>query len=146
KGQQWRKETERIERRLAEVKKVLGSELSRLLDTVTELLCRWVVFPTIDHAHLISLWISHTWCLDAADYTPGLNVFSATKRSGKSRVLELLELFCRNAELIQSGSSAALIRSIDPKNPPTFLLDEVDVIFSKKNDAEAQNFRGLINA
>src|SRR5262245_42949420 len=120
--------------------------LGELLNAISAILRRYVVFPLQEQANVIALWVVHTWLIDAFDYTPYLNVFAAAKRSGKSRVLEVLELLCRNPELTQSGSSAALIRSIDEAKPPTFLLDEVDGIFGKKNDAEAENTRRFLNA
>jgi hypothetical protein len=120
--------------------------LGELLDAISAILRRYVVFPLQEQANVVALWVVHTWLIDAFEYTPYLNVFAAAKRSGKSRVLEVLELLCRNPELTQSGSSAALIRSIDEAKPPTFLLDEVDAIFGKKNDAEAENTRRFLNA
>ena len=67
-------------------------------------------------------------------------------RSGKTRVLEVLELLCRNPEMTPGASAAALIRSGDEENPPTLLLDEMDTVYSKKNDTEAENTRRFLNA
>ena len=147
-GQKWRSETEPwVARRLAELDKVLNPHpVGKLLDKITAILRRYVMFPIPEQPMVIALWVVHTWLIEAFDYTPYLFVFAAAKRSGKSRVLELLELLCRNPEMTQSGSSAALLRSIDEKNPPTFLIDEVDVVFSKKNDTEGENMRGFLNA
>jgi hypothetical protein len=125
---------------------VILRPLGELLDAVVGILRRYVVFQYPEQPIVIATWVIHTWLLEAFDYTPYLNVFAASKRSGKSRVLEVLELLCRNPEMTQSGSSAALVRSIDEGNPPTFLLDEVDGTFSKKNDAEADNMRRFLNA
>ncbi len=120
--------------------------LSELLDAITAILRRYVVFQFPEQPNIIALWVLHAWTLESFDHTPYLNVFAASKRSGKSRVLELLELLCRNPRLTSGGSSAALIRSVDEENPPTILLDEVDAIYSKKNDAEAENTRQFLNA
>jgi hypothetical protein len=120
--------------------------LGELLDAVEGILRRYIVFPLREQARVISLWVIHTWLFRAFDYTPYLNVWAASKRSGKSRVLETLETLCPNPELTQSGSSAALIRSIDEANPPTFLLDEIDSVFKGKNDSEAENTRRFLNA
>jgi hypothetical protein len=120
--------------------------LSELLDAIRGFVRRYVVFQFPEQASVISLWAVHTWTLKAFDYTPYLNVFAASKRSGKSRVLEVLGLLCRNPRLTSGGSSAALIRSVNEENPPTILLDEVDAIYSKKNDTEAENTRQFLNA
>lgn len=131
---------------LANAPEVTPRPLGGLLDAVEGFLRRFVVFPLREQARVISLWVVHAWLLRAFDYTPYLNVWAASKRSGKSRVLEVLEMLCPNPELTQSGSSAALIRSIDEANPPTFLLDEIDSVFKGKNDSEAENTRRFLNA
>src|SRR5262249_38461403 len=110
-------------------------ELSDLLDSIVAVLRRYVVFPLEEQAEVIALWVAHTWTFCAFDYTPYLFVFAAAKRSGKSRVLEVLELLARNAKKTESGSSAALIRIIDDKRPPTFLLDEVDNLYTGKKSS-----------
>jgi hypothetical protein len=42
-------------------------------------------------AHAAALGVAHTPAVEAADCTPYLHVLSATKRSGKTRLLETLE-------------------------------------------------------
>jgi Protein of unknown function (DUF3631)/VirE N-terminal domain len=122
--------------------------LADLLDDICGVVRRYVVFPLKEQADVIALWVAHVWMLRAFDHTAYLWVWAAAKRSGKSRVLEVLELICPNAELTQSGSSAALLRSIDESNPPTFLLDEIDAVFSKskRNDSEGEDTRRFLNA
>lgn len=120
--------------------------LAELLDAVGEILRRYIVFQYPEQADACALWVIHTWAFNAFDYTPYLSVFAAEKRSGKSRLLEVLSLLVRNAQLTSGSSSAALIRSVDENNPPTILLDEVDAVYSKKNDGEAENTRQFLNA
>jgi hypothetical protein len=120
--------------------------LGELLDAVCATLRRYVVFPLQEQATVIAVWIVHAWLFRAADYTPYLFIFSASKRSGKTRVLEILELLCPNAELTPGASAAALIRSGDEEKPPTLLLDEMDTVYGKKADAEAENTRRFLNA
>jgi hypothetical protein len=120
--------------------------LSALLEAVEAFLRRYVVFQYPEQAKVCALWAIHTWAFNAFDYTPYLSVFAAEKRSGKSRLLEVLSLLVCNARLTSGSSSAALIRSVGEDNPPTILLDEVDAVYSKKNDAEAENTRQFLNA
>ena len=120
--------------------------LGELLDAVVGILRRFVVFPLQEQATAIALWVVHTCVLDAFDYTPYLHVHSAEKRSGKSRLLEVLNLLVRKPRFTPGGSSAALFRSIDENDPPTILLDEVDAVYSKKNDSEAESLRQFLNA
>src|SRR5262249_8712087 len=118
------------------------------LDSIVAVLRRYVVFPLEEQAEVIALWVAHTWTFCAFDYTPYLFVFAAAKRSGKSRVLEVLELLARNAKKTESGSSAALMRIIDDKRPPAFLLDEVDKLYTgkKSSDGEADSTCRFLNA
>jgi Protein of unknown function (DUF3631)/CHC2 zinc finger len=120
--------------------------LGELLDTVCGILRRYVVFPLREQVAVISVWIAHTWAFGAFDYTAYLFVFSATKRSGKSRVLEVIEQLARNPQLTEGSTSAALMRSVDESNLLTILLDEVDTIYKGKGDAEAENTRRFLNA
>ena len=120
--------------------------LGELLEAVEAFLRRYVVFQYPEQAKVCALWSIHTWAFNAFDYTPYLSVFAVEKRSGKSRLLEVLSLLVCNARLTSGSSSAALIRSVDEDNPTTILLDEVDAVYSKKNDAEAENTRQFLNA
>jgi hypothetical protein len=121
-------------------------QLAELLDAVAGILRRYVVFQYSEQADACALWAIHTWSMNAFDYTPYLSVFAAEKRSGKSRLLEVLSLLVRSARLTSGSSSAALIRSVNENNPPTILLDEVDAVYSRKSDAEAESTRQFLNA
>jgi hypothetical protein len=126
---------------------VTSRPLGELLDAIAAILRRYVVFPMPEQVSVIAAWVAHTWVFEAFDYTAYLFVFSAAKRSGKSRVLEVIELVAKNARLTPGASSAALMRSVDESDPPTMLLDEVDTIYSNKGgDAEAENTRRFLNA
>jgi hypothetical protein len=95
-------------------------------------------------ALLIALWIIHTHALDAADTTAYLNIWSAEKRSGKTRLLEVLSLLVARAWLTGRVTSAVLVRKVAAETP-TLLLDESDAAF--KGDREyAETLRGVLNA
>jgi hypothetical protein len=120
--------------------------LGQLLDAICGYLRRYVVFQSPEQPEAIALWTLHTWLFNAFDYTVYLFIYSASMRSGKTRVLEVLELLCRKPEMTPGASAAALIRSGDEENPPTLLLDEMDTVYSKRNDTEAENTRRFLNA
>lgn len=120
--------------------------LGELLDAVVAILWRYVVFSLPEQASVIAAWIVHTHLLEAFDYTAYLFVFSASKRSGKSRVLEVIEQLARKPIKTEGGSAAALVRSVGETDPPTMLLDEMDALYSKKTDSEGENTRRFLNA
>jgi Protein of unknown function (DUF3631) len=141
-------ESEQVRRSIEQLDKTerIGWDMAELMDAIVGMVRRYVVFPLREQAIVIATWVVHTWLVRAFDYTPYLFVFSASKRSGKSRVLEVIELLARNPEKTEGANAAALIRSNSEDNPPTMLLDEMDALYSKKNDAEAENTRRFLNA
>jgi integrase len=62
-----------------------------LLDDVVAFIRRYVVLTDVQ-ADTLALWTAHTHAIDAAETTPYLAITSPEKRSGKTRLLEVLEL------------------------------------------------------
>jgi hypothetical protein len=113
-----------------------------LLDEIYEHVRRFVNL-TVVQALIVSLWVAHTYVIAAADATPYLAITSPEKRSGKSRLLEVLASLVAIAWLTGGVSAAALYRKID-RDSPTLLLDESDAAF--KGDKEyAEVLRGTLN-
>jgi hypothetical protein len=119
--------------------------LAELLDDVTGILRRYVVFPQPEQAEVIALWAVHTWVIEAFDFTPYLHVFSAERRSGKSRTLDVLALLVKTPWRTAGVSLAALFRKID-KNKPTLLYDEIDTVFSNSKSDDTKDIQGFLNA
>src|SRR5262249_47955765 len=81
--------------------------------------------------------------LKAARETPYLAIHSAEKQSGKTRLLEVLELLVHKPWLTGRVTAPCLIRKVDHVSP-TLLLDESDAAFNgEKEYAEA--LRGILN-
>jgi len=119
--------------------------LADLLGQVEAFVRRFVVL-TDEQACAVTLWVAHCWAVDAAYSTPYLHVTSAEEESGKTRLLEVLELLVPEPILAADITEAALYRVID-ELAPTLFLDEVDAVFSKKKTAENKDvFRSLLNA
>ncbi|MEV0570647.1 DUF3631 domain-containing protein [Dactylosporangium sp. NPDC050588] len=93
----------------------------------------------------MTLWAAHTHAAGCFYVTPRLVLDSAEPGSGKTRVLELLNLLCRNPEMTISASTAALFRLINEK-PHTILFDEVDAIFNPKASGNYEDLRALLNS
>jgi hypothetical protein len=113
-----------------------------LLKAVAEVLDRYVRLPSRRAALALSLWALHTWALDAAHATPYLVIQSPTKRSGKTRLEETLELLVRSPWRIAAASESAMFRKIADQRP-TLILDEVDAIFAADS---TEPIRGILNA
>ena len=114
-----------------------------LLDAVSAFLRRYVHLGD-EQAVAIALWTLHTHAFDAAHATPYLTVLSAEKRSGKTRLLEVLTLLVRAGWHAAGASEAALFRKIADTRP-TLLLDEVDAIFGSHSE-RTEPLRAILNA
>ena len=118
-------------------------EAAALLSAVCAFARRYVVLS--DHqAVAVTLWTAHTHAIDAADCTPYLHVTAATKRAGKTRLLEVLETIVHNPWRTDRVSAAVLVRKIDAEHP-TLLLDESDAALNTRSDY-SEALRGLLNS
>jgi tetratricopeptide (TPR) repeat protein len=103
---------------------------------------RFVVLSD-DQGCATALWTAHTHAIEAAVVTAYLLVTSPEKRSGKTRLLEVLNLLAANTWLTGGTTKAALVRKVD-RDAPTLLLDESDAAFNgDKEYSEA--LRGVLN-
>jgi hypothetical protein len=114
-----------------------------LLDDLAAFVRRFVVISNA-HPAVVALWIVHTHALEAAEATPYLAITSAEKRSGKTRLLEVLTLLVARPLATSNISDAALFRSI-ASDRPSLLFDEIDAIFGAKA-RDREDLRGMINA
>jgi hypothetical protein len=112
-------------------------EVASALDAVCRFLRRYVVFSLQEQSTVVALWVAHTYCLAAFDTTCYLIISSAEKRSGKSLLLDLLELLVLNPWRVALPSESVLFRKM--ADVPTVLFDEIDAVFGPK----ASNYEGL---
>ena len=111
-------------------------DLGELLAELAGFVRRFVVMSEAQ-ADAAALWTAHTHCFAAAEQTPYLAISSAEKRSGKTRLLEVLELVVARPWLTGRVTAAVLARKVDAERP-TLLLDESDAAFKgEKEYAEA---------
>jgi hypothetical protein len=118
------------------------SALDTLL-TILEKFIRTFVVVTAEQATAIVLWTASTHTLNAFDCLAFLQITSAVKGSGKTRLLEVLEQVVARPWLTGRVTAAVLVRKTD-RECPTLLLDESDAAFKgEKEYAEA--LRGILN-
>jgi hypothetical protein len=73
-------------------------------------------------------------------------VHTPEPESGKTRVLEVLELLVPEPMLVLNASPSAIFRTLS-KRQITLLFDEVDAIWSKSGkDDNHEDLRALLNA
>nr|MDT0664393.1 DUF3631 domain-containing protein [Micromonospora sp. DSM 115978] len=118
---------------------------SVLLDEVSDMVARFVIFPD-EHARNASvLWAVHTHTFDCFESTPRLAIHSPEKQCGKTRLMEVLELLAARKLRTVNATPSAIFRKID-QEPPTLFLDEADTIFGRDAPPESEALRGLLNA
>ena len=124
----------------------MSADGAAIFDRVEAFLRRFVAFPSEDCLVAATLWAAHTHVVDAFESTPRLALLSPEPGSGKSRVLEVLELLVPRPLHAINASPAALFRKVSDKaGPPTILYDEVDTLFGPKAK-DNEDVRGMLNA
>ena len=117
-------------------------EGSEILNTVSAFIRKYVHLSNAQ-ARIVTVWVAHTCAMSSWTTTPYLAITSAVKQSGKTRLLEVLELLVNKPWLTGRVTAACLVRKVDHLRP-TLLLDESDAAFSgEKEYAEA--LRGILN-
>jgi Protein of unknown function (DUF3631) len=118
---------------------------AQLLDEVERFIRRYCALPSEAAYVAVTLWAAHTHFAERFDSTPRLALLSAEKQSGKTRTLEVLELLCVGAEILNDASASYMYRRIDAGRV-TVLLDECDAIWKRKGDDSAEALRSIVNS
>lgn len=92
---------------------------------------------------VLAAWSMASHLFERFDCFPYLAITSPTKRCGKTRVAELLELVCARPRRTVGITPAALFRTIE-KEKPTLLIDEAESLRSR--DERANSLREILNA
>jgi hypothetical protein len=118
---------------------VRGAEL---LDDLATWIGRYVWAPreTVD---AVALWIALTWFSAVVYFAPILALLSATKRCGKTVLLDLIRLTSRRGYGTSGiGATAAVIFRLNEAQRPTFCIDEAERLAGRNSD---QDLIGLLN-
>jgi Protein of unknown function (DUF3631) len=120
--------------------------LAKALAAIEQFLRRYVVFARPETVMAVVLWVAHTHAIERAEATPYLAISSPEKQSGKTRLLECLQLLAHGCSGIAITPTAATIyRSLEATPGATLLLDELDAVFRDHSD-KYEEVRAVINA
>jgi hypothetical protein len=122
------------------------ANLGDYLADVERFLTRYIAFPSEHEPVAIALWVAHAHCVDAFETSPILAVTSAEMRSGKTRVLEVLEFLVPHPFRVVMPSEAVVYTVLARRPRPTMLLDEADAIFSPRMSERYEGLRAILNA
>jgi hypothetical protein len=112
-------------------------DLRRIYEGIKDVLQKYIDTTEYNY-HIITLWIIGTYVYEEFNTFPLLFI-NATKGSGKSRLLNLIEALCKNGKIQANLSEAVLFRV---KKDHTLLLDEFEQVGAK----EKGTLRELINS
>ena len=121
----------------------LTTTTTDLLDAVAAILRRFMVWSSDHDVHFVALWVLHTYVFGLFDASPYLHVTSPSKRAGKSRLLELLNLLVAPPWSVFDASEAVLFRKVNTVRP-TLLIDEIDATFGKDSKV-TEGLRAIYN-
>lgn len=112
---------------------------SQLLEELVAVLERHVVLAK-GAAVAMTLWILHSYALDATFISPILALVSPGKRCGKTTALDLVAALVPKKLPSSNISPASLYRTVEMYEP-TLLVDEADTFLANNDD-----LRGILNA
>lgn len=97
---------------------------------------------------VLALWALATHVFDCFEAFPYLAITSPTKRCGKTRLAEIIDLLCCNGLRTAGASAAAIFRTIQMEalegRTVTLILDEAEVLGTKSERSE--QLREILNA
>jgi hypothetical protein len=112
---------------------------AELLTTLADFFAHHAFLPA-RASFALALWTAHTHAFELFKHSPRLHVRGIVKNSGKTTVLDLLEMVCCRPLPAANVTSSAMFRAIEMAKP-TLLLDEADTFLN-----ENEELRGIINA
>ena len=117
-----------------------------LLNDVREFVGRFCAFPDEHCLAAVTLWAAHAHMVEHFFTTPRLTLLSPEPGSGKTRVLQVLDLLVPDSMFVFNASPAAIFRTL-ANTQVTLLFDEIDTIWGKRggNDNH-EDLRALLNA
>ncbi len=125
---------------------VVAAPVPHPLDAVERFVGRFCSFRLEDERVAVTLWAAHAHMVDEFHTTPRLLMSSPEAGSGKTRVLEILDLLVPDPMFVLSASPAAIFRTLATRQV-TLLVDEIDAVFTKRGaDDSNEDLRAMFNA
>ncbi len=112
---------------------------NNIVTHIERYLQKYIAYPEPYYAFVLTLWSIATHCFMAFDSFPYLVITGSTKRSGKSRCMEMLSFVAHEGYLRPDPTPSALYRKIDADSPTVF-MDEAEVL-----NSESHPLRVLLN-
>jgi hypothetical protein len=122
------------------------TDLAEALASIEAFVLRYVAFPSVHESVAIALWIVHAHLVEQFEVSPILSIMSSEMRSGKTRLLDCIELSVANPFRTVTPSDAVVYTVLARRPRPTLLLDEVDAIFGARTAERHEGLRAILNS
>ncbi|MCI0633892.1 MAG: DUF3631 domain-containing protein [Actinobacteria bacterium] len=124
-----------------------GRILAELLEALERFVCRFVRFQNEHQSAAVALWVVHVYVIAAAIAAAYLRITSAAEESGKTTLIEVLEvLLGRQGINAVSVTPAAVFRIREKRGPVALLLDEIDNTLKDRKDDSARDLLAIVHA
>lgn len=121
--------------------------LAQTLERIEGFTRRFVSFANDHQAAAVALWVAHVYAIDAAPAAAYLRITSAVEESGKTTLLEVMQLLLGTRGLnAVSITPAAVFRTRDKLGPVALLLDEIDNTLKDRKDDGARDLLAIVNS
>src|SRR3970282_1076525 len=118
--------------------KSVPGESAPLLTAVEVMLSRYVTFASDDYRFACALWTVGTFLWESSfDAYPYLVITADTKRSGKTRLAEVMSFMSHNGRMMTAVTPAALMRIIRDEKATVF-IDEAESMSSESTSVMRQ--------
>lgn len=115
-------------------------QVSALIGEIESFLGRYVSFVDRSQAFPLALWVAGTHIFEVFDAYGYLTISAATKRAGKTRLMELLSFIAARSHHTADITPAALFAMVEDEKP-TLMIDEAERFAASQKD-----FRAIINS
>jgi hypothetical protein len=131
---------------ITNIDKAPVASMHDVLQAYEAFVSRFVAFPSEHEAVAVALWIVHAHAVEDFETSPILAITSAEKRSGKTRLLDCLELLVPHPFRCVIPSEAVVYTVLSQRPRRTMLLDEADAIFGPRTAERYEGLRAILNA
>jgi hypothetical protein len=114
--------------------------MKTLVHRIEEYIQDYVTLADPNYSLPLALWTIGTFCYPEFDAYPYLVITSPTKRSGKTRLSEMIAFCGSNPRNFAALTAAALFRCIEAENP-LLIFDEAETLSSES----ASTMRAVLN-
>ncbi len=122
------------------------SALADALDAIEAFVRRYVAFPSEHEPVAVALWVALAHLVERFETSPILSITSAEKRSGKTQLLDCLELLVPYPFRAVVPSEPVVLTMLARRPRRTLLLDEADAIFGPRMADRYEGLRAILNS